>query len=147
MNIRANATFRAGDFARLEARILPKIIRAVTGGTEAVLQNSLQNVPVDSGELASSAGQEIEHKGQKVVGSVSYTASHASFNEFGTGIIGAGTYPYPLPQEGVPYTGSWIYDYKRQNWRGMVATPYLRPALDQSHGAILDSFRAEGFQV
>lgn len=147
MNIRANASFRAGDFARLEARLLPRIIKAVTGATEAVLQNSLQNVAVDTGDLASSGGQEIEHRGQRVIGSVSYSANHASFVEMGTGILGSGTYPYPLPQTGVPITGFWHYDYRGQGWKGHVAQPFLRPALDSSHGEILDSFRAEGFQV
>jgi hypothetical protein len=140
MNIRANVTFQAGNFARLEAAIVPRIIKAVDDATELVLGVSQQYVPVDTGELVSSGGRETQWKGTRVLGSVSYTAPHASFVEFGTGIIGSGTYPYPLPHEGVPITGQWIYDYKHQNWKGFYARPYLRPALDESQGGILALF-------
>jgi hypothetical protein len=86
----------------------------------------------------------LQWKGQRVTGTVSYTSGHASFVEFGTGIIGSGTYPYPLPQEGVPFTGSWVYDYKHQNWKGMYARPYLRPALDLNQSAIVALFGKNG---
>ncbi len=145
MNIRANSTFQAGNFARLEALIVPRITAAVDAATALVLATSQSLVPVDTGELVSSGGMEVQWKGQRVTGSVSYSSPHASFVEFGTGLIGSGTYPYPLPQEGVPITGSWIYDYKRQNWQGMSAQPYLRPALDQNRGEILALFGKQGF--
>ncbi len=145
MNIRANATFKAGDFARFEALLVPRLIAAVDAATDLVLSTSQQLVPVDSGDLVSSGRRETQWKGQRVTGSVSYASAHASFVEFGTGIIGSGTYPYPLPQEGVPFTGSWIYDYKHQNWQGHVAQPYLRPALDQSHDGIVGAFLNRGF--
>jgi hypothetical protein len=144
MNIRANVTFQAGNFAKLEALIVPRIIAAVDGATELVLGASQQLVPVDTGELVSSGGRETQWKGQRVTGTVSYTSGHASFVEFGTGIIGSGTYPYPLPQEGVPFTGSWVYDYKHQNWKGMYARPYLRPALDLNQSAIVALFGKNG---
>ena len=144
MNIRANVTFQAGSFARLEAIIVPRIIAAVDGATELVLSSSQQLVPVDTGELVSSGGRETQWKGQRVTGSVSYTSPHASFVEFGTGIIGSGTYPFDLPREGVPFTGSWVYDYKHQNWQGMYARPYLRPALDQNQGSIVQLFGKHG---
>ncbi len=147
MNIRARSTFQAGNFARFEAALVPRIIAAVDNATEAVLATSQQLVPVDTGDLVSSGGREVKWTGQKVSGFVSYTSMHASFVEFGTGLIGSGTYPYPLPQEGVPYTGSWIYDYKRQNWKGHVAVPYLRPSLDLSHDAIMQAFAAQGFKA
>jgi hypothetical protein len=145
MNIRANVTFQAGNFARLEAIIVPRIIAAVDQATELVLGVSQQLVPVDTGELVSSGGRETQWKGQRVTGTVSYSSPHASFIEFGTGIIGSGTYPYELPREGVPFTGSWVYDYKHQNWQGMPARPYLRPALDQSQGGIIAAFGRHSF--
>ncbi len=144
MNIRANVTFKAGNFARLEAVIVPRIIAAVDAATELVLSASQQLVPVDTGELVSSGGRETQWKGTRVTGSVSYTSPHASFVEFGTGIIGSGTYPYELPREGVPFTGSWIYDYKMQNWKGFGARPYLRPALDMNQGNITSLFGKHG---
>ncbi len=146
MNIRARSTFQAGSFARFESALVPRIIAAVDNATAAVLATSQQLVPVDTGDLVSSGGREVEWKGQKVSGSVSYTSQHASFVEFGTGLIGSGTYPYALPTSGVPITGSWIYDYKHQNWRGMIARPYLRPAIDLSHAIIMQSFAEQGFR-
>jgi len=137
VNIRANATFRAGDFSRLESVLVPKLIAAVDQATELVLATSQQLVPVDTGDLVSSGGREVQWRGTKVMGSVSYTSAHASFVEFGTGLIGSGTYPFQLPQSGVPFTGSWIYDYKHQ--------PYLRPALDISHEGIIAGFLNRGF--
>ena len=145
MNIRAHATFRAGDFARLEARIVPKIMAAVDEGTQAVLDESRTLVPVDTGELASSGGKEVTWAGHKVTGAVSYTAPWAAFNEMGTGIRGEGTYPYPLPQTGVPITGSWIYHYRIPTWTGMAARPFLRPALDFARDQIMAAFRGQGF--
>ncbi len=144
MNIRANVTFKAGSFARLESVIVPRIIAAVDAATAVVLSASQQLVPVDTGELVSSGGRETQWKGTRVTGSVSYSAPHASFVEFGTGIIGSGTYPYELPREGVPFTGSWTYDYKHQNWKGFYARPYLRPALDQNQGNITALFGKHG---
>ncbi len=147
MNIRARSTFQAGNFARFEAALVPKIIAAVDNATAAVLATSQQLVPVDTGDLVSSGGREVTWQGKKVLGSVSYTAPHAAFLEYGTGILGMGTYPFPLPTEGVPLTGQWIYDHRHVNWRGMPSQAYLRPAIDMSHGLIMESFRAEGFSV
>ena len=147
MNIRARSSFRAGDFARLEARIVPRIMAAVDEGTQAVLDESLRLVPVASGELASSGGKEVEWTGQKVQGFVSYDALHAAFVEFGTGLRGMGTYPFDLPQTGTPFTGSWVYDWRGQGWIGHVAQPYIRPALDNCRDQILGAFRSQGFTV
>ncbi len=144
MNIRANVTFKAGSFARLEAVIVPRIIAAVDAATELVLSDSQQLVPVQGGSLLASGSRNTQWKGQIVTGTVMYTAPHAMFVEFGTGIIGSGTYPYDLPQSGVPYTGSWIYDFRNQNWQGMSARPYLRPALDNNHGNITSLFGKHG---
>ena len=147
MNIRAHATFRAGDFARLEARIVPKIMAAVDEGAQAVLDESRTLVPVDTGELVSSGGKEVTWEGHKVTGAVSYLAPWASFVEVGTGLRGMGTYPYMVPQTGVPFTGSWVYDFRNQGWIGHAASPFLRPALDLARDAIMGGFRNQGFSV
>jgi hypothetical protein len=142
MNLRATSTFRAGQFAALEALLVPKLLAAAQAAGEAVLSESQSAVPRRTGELADSGGVTKEWVGMHVTSYVVYSAGHAAFVEFGTGITGRGTYPYDLPQSGVPITGSWIYDYKQQNWHGMHSKPYLRPALDTGRGAALDAFRA-----
>jgi hypothetical protein len=144
VNFRAQSSFRAGDWSRVVSKILPRVVAAVTAASEAVLNVSRQYCPVRSGALVASGGTQVSILGEKVVGFVYYTAGHASFVEFGTGLTGSGTYPYALPEQGVPFTGSWVYDYKTQGWIGMTAQPYLRPALDE-HDLILAAWRDQGF--
>lgn len=121
--------------------IVPQLAIATRDATALVLADATRLVPVDTGELRNSGQANVEEQRASVVGIVAFTAEHAGFIEFGTGLRGRGTYPGRLPQTGVPITGSWIYDYKSQNWVGMVAKPYLRPALDANRDLILAIFR------
>lgn len=147
MNIRASATFRPRDLAALEQLIAPRVIAATQAATEAVAEEARAIVPVDTGALRASIASRTEWIGRCARGYVMALAPHAAFVEFGTGLTGIGTYPYSLPVLGVPFTGSWIYDYKRQKWHGMAAQPYLRPSLDTSRPAILRAYAEQGFAV
>ena len=130
MNLRASSTFRAGDFARLEAKIVPRLVAGVQNATEAVLGIALGMVPYDTGELAASGGTSTEWKGSKVVGYVSFTSGHAAYNEFGTGRRGAES-GHGAP--GIEY---------KLSWPGMAGHPYLRPALDIGRQQTVDAIRA-----
>lgn len=141
MKLSATPTVKFGSFASLEALIVPKLMKGAAAGSQAVLAESQIRVPVAGGSLKASGSTSVEWKGTSVKGYVMYSAGHAAFVEFGTGIVGRGTYPFELPTEGVPFTGEWVYDYKQQDWRGMVAQPYLRPALDICRQQILDAFQ------
>lgn len=145
MNIRATATFRPGNFAKLEAAIVPKLITATKSACAVVVTTAQALVPVDTGELKASITSSVTWQGTKVFGNIVAAAPHAAFIEFGTGIVGAASNHGSLPSVGVPITGSWIYDYRQQGWIGMPARPYLRPSIDTNHTAILDCFAAEGF--
>ena len=147
VNIRASAEFKPADLSRLESLIVPKLIGATQNAADAAAEEARAIVPVDTGELRSSIGTQVEWIGRAVNGYIIARAKHAGFVEFGTGLRGSGTYPYDLPMFNVPITGEWIYDYKQQNWAGMVARPYMRPALDTSRGAILHAYEAAGFTV
>lgn len=147
MNIRASSEFKPADLSRLESLIVPKLIAATTNAAEAAAEEARAIVPVNTGELRSSIGIQVEWVGRAVNGYIIARAKHAGFVEFGTGLAGSGTYPYDLPTFNVPITGSWIYDYKQQKWPGMVAQPYMRPALDTARGAILHAYEAAGFTV
>lgn len=128
--------------------VVPKIVAAMQEGQEAVVSEAQMIAPVRSGDLVSKIGPgPVEIKGTIVSGTVVSESDHAGFVEFGTGLRGRGTYPYELPQSGVPITGSWIYDYKNQQWIGMVAQPYLRPALDSARPEILGAFEKRGFTL
>ena len=147
MNIRARSKFTAAPFSRLEAVIVPLIEGAVQEGTLAVFSDSQSNVPVASGELKGSGSATQKRLVSSIVGYVTYMAAHGAFVELGTGLRGMGTYPYALPQQGVPYTGSWVYDFRGQGWIGHAAQPYLRPALDSARDQIIAAYASRGFRT
>ena len=131
MNLRANATFKAGSFARLEALLVPKITAGAQAGADAVLEISQGLVPVDTGALKSSGHTQVEWTGTKVSGYVTFGGGgvdYAAYVEFGTGRRGAAS------------PGAGPYPYK-QDWPGMVAPPYCRPALDIGRPEVLEAFR------
>ena len=143
MILRGKPSFKAGNMAAVEQMLVPRLIAGALAGAGVVLAAAQEIVPVDTGELRDSG--DADHwvwNGHKVTAFVTFSAGHAAFVEFGTGLRGMGTYPFNLPTTGTPYTGSWVYDYKRQNWIGMVAQPYLRPALDIGRAGALDAMRA-----
>ena len=134
MNIRANSTFNAGDFARVEALLVPRITAAVTQATDAVYQESQALVPVDTGNLHETAGTQVEDGAHAVKGYVVYPADYAAYVEFGTG------------QRGSSSSGAGPYSYS-ETWPGMVAQPYLRPALDTARPQIKAAFADAGFTI
>lgn len=148
MNFRAQTKTSFVDQARIMQMIAPRAIAAVTEICEAVAAEARAICPVDTGELQSSIDVEsVALTGTKVEGSVSATAPHAGFVEYGTGLRGAGTYPYDLPTTGVPFTGAWQYDFRGRGWQGMAARPYMRPALDTVRPMIPDAFAKQGFKA
>lgn len=86
--------------------------------------------PVDTGALRESITTEIDDSGKTVIGRVGPHTHYAAFVEFGTGIAGAGS------------VGAGEGPYN-MNWHGMVAQPYLRPALDESRQPVMEIFRQE----
>lgn len=132
MNLRANSSFKAGTFAALEAKLVPLLVNGARNGAQAVFAISQTLVHVDSGELKASGVQPcpVEWTGQKVVGYVKYTSPHAAFNEFGTGRRGEAS-------------GQWAgpYSYK-QDWPGMTAIPFIRPAMDIGRAQVLTAWQA-----
>jgi HK97 gp10 family phage protein len=144
MNLKAKAVFAGKNFAVFETALVAKLLVGAEAAANVVLAESQSLVPRDTGELAASGNVTLATmvKSQHVTSYVSYDAAYAAFLEFGTGNMGRGTYPYDLPQTGVPITGSWIYDYKQQNWHGMRSQAFLRPALDTGRAGALDAFKA-----
>lgn len=121
--------------------VVPPLAQGAKEATAIVLADATQRAPVDTGELKGSGYTSVTEERGAVVGFVGFSAEHAGFVEYGTGLRGRGTYPGPLPQTGVPFTGSWIYDYKSQNWIGRPASPFLRPALDANRDQIKAIFQ------
>ena len=134
MNIRASANFKPGSLAAIEAKLVPRIIAAVGKGTDVVANEARAICPVDTGELRSTIGASVVWAGYQITGSVQATAKHAAYVEFGTG------------QRGAASPGAGPYPYS-PSWPGMPAQPYMRPAIDSNHGAIVQAFRDEGFNA
>ena len=132
MKIRATSTFRPGNYAALEAQIVPRLLEGATVGANIVLDISQEIVPVDTGDLKDT-GRVVDAgtENGKVNASVVYGEGldYAAYVEFGTG------------RRGAESAGAGPYAYN-QNWPGMVAEPYMRPALDIGRADVLDAFRA-----
>lgn len=125
-------TPRASSGQFVSVNVVPGLKDGINEWNRQVFELSQSLVPVDTEELkASGKVIEAEDTEKTVRGGVRYTADHAMFVEFGTGVRGRGTYPYTLPNTGAPITGTWVYDYKGVNWPGHVAQPYIRPAFDE----------------
>ena len=148
MNFKASAKVSPFDVARAMQKIVPRIVAAQQEGAGVVVAEAQGYAPVLSGELRDSIQVgPTELVGSTVSTEVVATADHAGFVEFGTGTRGAGTYPGELPTEGVPITGQWIYDYKKQDWKGHEAQPFMRPGLDTARPAIIAAYEKQGFKV
>lgn len=151
MSAIATAKFTRGNLSGLLAKVGMGLYDGVSQAAQLITAEAQNLVPVDTGELQGSIGYTVTRGIQNMTGGgslfgvqagVAATAQHAQFVEFGTGIVGSGTYPYPLPSEGVPITGGWQYDYKGQGWHGMKAQPYMRPALDNQRSNAEDAIRS-----
>ena len=119
----------------------------MTQATQIVEADARSLCPVRSGELQESIGSVVELTGSSVDGVVYAEAPYAAFVEYGTGLAGEASPHGELPTEGVPFTGDWVYDFRRQGWRGMPAHPFLRPALDINGARIMAAFNEQGFAV
>lgn len=128
MKARAQFTPR-GDAGRFVSAVLtPGIIASVRAAQGLIVQEAQSACPVRTGALRESiAAVEPEETGKTVVGEVVAAAPYAGYVEYGTGrrgasSAGAGPYPY------------------NQDWPGMVAQPFMRPALDTTRDAVREIF-------
>jgi HK97 gp10 family phage protein len=107
-----------------------KLFAKVQRSQAVVVEEAKAICPVDTGELRDSIiAREIVNDGQRIIGAVVATAGHAAFVEFGTGARGAAS------------AGAGPFSYT-MSWPGMVAQPYMRPALDIARGGVLAEFQS-----
>lgn len=126
ISARAQFTPR-GDLGQFVAvKIKPGVRASVVAALSLIQQTAQLHCPVETGALRDSITTESHDSGSTVVGSVSPHMPYADYVEYGTGQKGDPTAPYAHVE----------------SWPGMVAQPYVRPALDESKGAILDLFRS-----
>lgn len=128
MNIRATATFKAGSWSRLEAKLVPLLTVGAQNAAAAVLEISQALVPVDTGFLKSTGGTSVEWKGSRVTGFVAYSASYSAFVEYGVRQRGA--------------AGEWAGPFAYSEGKGYAGFGYLRQSIDIGRQATVDAFRA-----
>ncbi len=131
MGLSARAQFTPrGDLGRfVEAYITPGVVASVTAACKLIEDEAKRLCPVDTGALQASIETNVDDSGKTVVGTVGTDVDYAAYVEFGTGIRGAAS---AGAGEG-PYSSTWA---------GMVAQPFMRPAVDNNRGAVLDLFRS-----
>ena len=116
----------AGQF--ISSRVTPAIRAGIQAYVQTMFDESQALVPVDTGELKASGSIVIEETERRVTGHVVYSAGHAGYVEYGTGIRGAES------------EGAGPYSYST-TWPGMPAQPYLRPALDSTRETAFGLFK------
>lgn len=131
MSLSARAQFTPrGDLGRfVETRVTPAVVASVQAACQLIEDRAKELAPVDTGALRDSITTTIDDSGKTVVGWVQPNVPYSVFVEYGTGIRGAES------------AGAGAGPYS-STWPGMVAQPYMRPALDESRGAVLDLFRS-----
>jgi HK97 gp10 family phage protein len=127
--IAATATFTPGDVRHvLDLYVQVKLFTAVGKAQSLVAEEARGYCPVDTGSLRDSIREEqIADDGKRVSGDVSANMPYSAFVEFGTG------------RRGAESAGAGPFHYT-MSWPGMVAQPYLRPALDSARDKVMEQF-------
>lgn len=111
---------------------LPNILEKALEKACLIVENSAkQNCPVNEGQLR----QSINHTVEGTKGEVGTNVEYAPYVEIGTGIYST---------EGNGRQTPWTYQDAKGDWHttsGMKAQPFLKPALEQNRGRILDCFK------
>lgn len=126
ISARAQFTPR-GDLGQfVSVKVKPGVQASVDAALQLIQQAAQLHCPVGTGALRDSITAESQETGSTIVGNVGPHMPYADYVEYGTGQKGDPAAPYPHVA----------------SWPGMVAQPYMRPALDESKGAILDLFKS-----
>ena len=107
-----------------------KLFAKVQRAQAVVVEEAKAICPVDTGDLRDSiVALEIVNDGQRIIGAVAATMPYAAYVCFGTGARGAAS------------AGAGPFSYTL-SWPGMVAQPYMRPALDVARAGVLAEFQS-----
>lgn len=113
-----------------EIDVAGKINAFVSALVQEGINYAKQEAPVDSGDLRQSIGGEAIREGATINGVVYATSGHAAFVEFGTGIVGEGTYPININD--YEYNMKSIYKDESGGWswgstytHGYEANPFM----------------------
>lgn len=124
VKISLNDSVSIGKSMNLLNKTVDEIKQAMYDEVERLCQigedEAKAKVHVDTGALQSSIKHKVKKGKKKIKGVVSAGTDHAMFQEFGTGLVGEGTYPGDVQ--------GWVYDYKGQNWQGHKSNHFMYDA-------------------
>ena len=131
MGLSATAKFTPrDDLGRfVEVNITPGVRASVEASCKLMEDEAKRLCPVDTGRLQDSIGTVIDDSGKTIIGRMGTDVEYAPYVEFGTG------------QRGAASSGAGEGPYS-STWPGMPAQPFMRPALDNNRGAVVDLFRS-----
>jgi HK97 gp10 family phage protein len=133
MKISATARYtpRTSSGQFIAARVTPAVTACVEAACSLVAEEAKALCPVGpTGDLRNSISFRVDAVGSTIQGTVYAGMFYAGYVEFGTGRRGAAS------------AGAGPYPYKA-SWPGMVAQPFLRPALDMGRDAVMACFRGQ----
>ena len=107
-------------------KIVPGVRASVEAACNTIKDAAQGYAPVDTGALRDSITVEIDDSGTTVIGKVGPHVDYAEYVEYGTGQRGDPSAPYA----------------HNENWPGMTAQPYMRPAYDENKPGIVELFKA-----
>ena len=132
MGISINSAEVQSNLEKFGNKELPDLLEQALEKACLLVENSAkQNCPVGDGQLR----QSINHAVEGTTGEVGTNVEYAPYVEIGTGIYST---------EGNGRQTPWSYQDARGEWHttsGMAAQPFLKPALEENRGKILDCFK------
>ena len=109
----------------LDSTVSPAVRKSVEAACSLIEASAKQYCPVETGVLRDSITSVVDQQGlQQITGYVGPTVDYATYVEFGTGRRGDPSAPYPHTDK-----------------PGMVAHPFMRPAIDENKDAVESLFR------
>lgn len=97
--------------------------QVINNATTRVHSEAKTLAPVDTGVLSESIHMKVKKTNGGYEGRVYTNLEYAMYVEFGTGVKGNGSYPYNIKGLNLTY---------KHDWAGMIAQPYMYPALKNS---------------
>lgn len=144
----ASITVKNSDLVkkRLNAIADMEVEKAVKKATTFVHGQAKELAPY--GSIKESIHMKVKSDEDGAVGKVYTNLHHAPFIEFGTGIVGSGTYPHKVKGLNLSYRDTgWIYtpdDGETFYYtEGQVAKPYMYPALKQGERYVKEILKEE----
>lgn len=117
----------------IEDMVNPRNLERAMGKACAIVErDAIKKAPKGAGDLRRSIQSTVENDGHEIVGIIFSPLEYAPYVEYGTGLFAEGQGRIDVP---------WVYCDDEGNFHstsGMKPHPYMRPALNENRGKILE---------